>query len=188
MEKTRFGFLGWPLLVTQVDGQQCFNFHKDKKQSMPVFLAILTFHDFRVWVLEQQPPVHALALGMTPSINLVSSESMSLLQRQAQLGFRDVSVIFINRVFKFMPAGVVKVKPTTVMEKVAALCCWLWPLENDVQWMLDNRVEPKPKTKPLVTTAHTLTDEVLDSTDKREMQSEQQKEANKECKCLVFGV
>ena len=71
-----------------------------------------------------------------------------------------------------MPAGVVKVKPTTLIEKVAALCCWLWPLENDVTWMLANRMEPKAKTKALITTAHNLTDEVMDTTDKNEMQSE----------------
>ena len=54
--------------------------------------------------------------------------------------------------------------------------------------MLSNRIEPAPKTKALITTAHNLPDEVMDSTDKRELQSEQQKQANKECKCLVCGI
>ena len=130
-------------------------------------------------MVEQQPPVHAVAAGTRPTVRLVSSVSMTLMQRQARLGFRDISIIYINKLIKLVPAALVNVKPATVIEKVALLCCWLWPEEKDIASMLANRVAPPSTTTPLVATAHKLTDDVMDQTDRREMASDQQKEANK---------
>ena len=185
LDKYRFAVLGWPCTLTRVDGSVQISVALGKAERMPVWFTIANWIEWKVWVVEQQPPVHAVAAGTRPTVILVSSVSMTLMQRQARLGFRDISIIYVNKLIKLVPAALVNVKPATVIEKVALLCCLLWPEEKDIASMLANRVEPPSTTQPLVTTAHNLTDEVMDQTDKREMASDQQKEANKVYKCLV---
>jgi len=98
-----------------------------------------------------------------------------MLQRQAKCGFRDLGAPYLNKLLKLMPKNHLKAKPKTVIEKVCALCAWVFPDEQDLSSMVAQRIVKAPVAKPIIKSGTTLPDEILDSTDKNELQSEETK-------------
>ena len=173
LEKTRFAVLAYPCSIALTGGSRMFDLGCCSK--LPYLKPIVNFLDWKVHVVDVTPPLHEIALGKAPALNAVGSGTLTLLQRQAKCGFKDLGVPYLNKLLKLVPANTVRVRPKTVIEQVCALCAWVYPDEQDLAAMVANRCVKATVTKPIIKSATTLPDEVMDPTDKKELQSEEAK-------------
>ena len=81
----------------------------------------------------------------------------------------------MNKLLKLIPKDQVKIRPKSVIEKVCALCAWVFPDEQDLSAMVANRVVKPARTQPIIKSSTSLPDELFDSNDKKELQSEEAK-------------
>lgn len=173
LEKTRFAVLAYPCSITLTGGSRVVDLSLQSK--LTHWVPIVNVLDWQVHVVDCTPPIHEVALGKPPALHPVSCCTLTMLQRQAKCGFRDLGVPYLNKLLRLMPKNHLKAKPRTVIEKVCALCAWVFPDEQDLSSMVAQRIVKAPVTKPIIKYGTTLPDEILDSTDKKELQSEETK-------------
>ena len=180
---------GWPVLLGLREISVCCAWYKCSISATPVgkllqfhkgdglateWFSVLDYKQWRSYEVLVKPPAHVIAHGMAPGVGLVAADAVPLLHRCASLGFKDVGVSCLNRLLRLVPAGTFKQQPTLLIETVFALVSWLLPKHTDWE-LICNMREPKAPTKPLIAAGSSLPDEVMDTSDKLELQKEQNK-------------
>ena len=151
------------------------------------WFSLLDYKQWRSYEVLVKPPAHVIAHSMAPGVGLVAADAVPLLHRCASLGFKDVGVSCLNRFLRLVPAGTFKQQPKLLIEKVFALVSWLLPKHTDWE-LICNLRDTKAPTKSLIAAGSSLPDEVMDTSDKLELQKEQNKCDDEVSLLVVFVV